>query len=145
MSATYTSTVSSTQPSHKQSQSQQPSSSSTLKIDRPQNINGKDASSSQNGVATLQNGGHDDVEDEEDDAFDLGEGTSAAGPGLMARFNRDIAQDFPDIASLLKDPLIFVPAKFPDDASQKVPYEPLPSGPQKVCTSSIIFRAQLRY
>jgi hypothetical protein len=60
------------------------------------------------------------------DDDDKGEGTSAAGAALAG-----LAAKHLDIAALLKDPLVFVPARMQDDAQFKIPYEPLPTGPSR--------------
>lgn len=62
--------------------------------------------------------------------LDLGEGTSASGPKLMVKMSRGVGQTHFDVATLLKDPIVFVAPRFYDDSNENIPYEPLPMGPQ---------------
>lgn len=72
------------------------------------------------------NGDHrQDQVDEDDDGDDRGEGTSADRTAIMARIAAAGTAGHLDIASLLKEPLVFVPAKHADEASKKLPYIPL--------------------
>lgn len=70
------------------------------------------------------NGDHHHPSEDEDDN-DRGEGTSADRATIMARIAAAGASGHLDIASLLKEPLVFVQAKHADEASKKLPYEPL--------------------
>ena len=76
----------------------------------------------------------------DDDNNDRGVGTSAAGATMMAKLGGALGSKYLDITSLLKDPLIFLPERFPDQATQKIPYEPLPSGPQQQVCREVIIR-----
>lgn len=66
--------------------------------------------------------------EEDDDDSDRGEGTSADRASIMAKLASAGAAGHITIASLLKEPLVFVQAKHADEASQKLPYEPLTAG-----------------
>lgn len=75
-------------------------------------------------------------EDPDGDDDDKMEGTSARGAEQMmkARLGQPggssaTTMKHLDIAALLKDPLIFLPPRLPEDTSQQIPYEPLPTGP----------------
>lgn len=78
----------------------------------------------------LRNGDHTRADEDDDDGdSDRGEGTSADRASIMAKLASAGAAGHISIASLLKEPLVFVQAKHADEASQKLPYEPLTAGP----------------
>ena len=85
-----------------------------------------------NGISkdpVMTNNNDDKVFNDDEDDHDRGIGTSSAGAAIMEKLGRGLGSRYLDIASLLKEPLIFLPERFPDQANQNVPYEPLPSGP----------------
>lgn len=75
-------------------------------------------------VQAAANGDHQESDDDEHDS-DRGEGTSADRASIMAKLASASAAGHITIASLLKEPLLFVQAKHADEASKKLPYEPL--------------------
>ena len=112
--------ISSSLPS-KQHRRQVSSSSSTP------HVNGRSGGHSKGGAAE---GNH--SSGEEDDEDDRGEGTSASASGGAAAASLALASlssKYLDVAALLKEPLVFVRARHPEEAQHKYPYEPLPTAP----------------
>ena len=72
---------------------------------------------------------------------DVGEGpsqstTQTVQDNFINNISNKVGTKSHDLADLLKNPLIFVPARLQDDPASKIPYDPLPTGPSLASTTS---------
>ena len=72
---------------------------------------------------------------------DVGEGpsqstTQTVQDNFINNISNKVGTKSHDLADLLKNPLIFVPARLQDDPASKIPYDPLPTGPSLSSTTS---------